>query len=391
MMNAPLTLVEWSRVNDVALDDDEVLAIEDSSAGIEVRHGKTAGHFTLRATHFVGTLVLPRRRITLLPKVPVGTLFELLGWVDRVAMGPIAPGELDPDVTRAMARTYVSVLEEALGRAGVLGEWLWLDQDASSFSGRIDWMHLFMRRFGVIPPIRVSKLELDEDSPLNRRLYAALDSVRRLLEPRDLPMERVRRLVRHFSNTTLVRRPEPARVDRRTLIFGRALTMADAILQSMSIRFEMGTRPVATFLADMNVLFESFLLGNMEAILETSSYRLRKHPRGFAFDEQGQLPLTPDGVLVGRDGRALAVIDAKYKAEVTQADLNQVMAYCTTSQVQHGILVVAGAQERVVAVRGSPLRIYVRSLALDGDASQVRSRIERLVEFLVTLVSGRSA
>ena len=86
------------------------------------------------------------------------------------------------------------------------------------------------------------------------------------------------------------------------------------------------------FLLDMPKLFEDFVtVALREAIVPMYGGRLDGQDRSH-FDEAEQVVLKPDIVWKIR-GSAVAVIDAKYKAEkpagYPNADLYQLLAYCT--------------------------------------------------------------
>src|ERR1039457_4770631 len=116
------------------------------------------------------------------------------------------------------------------------------------------------------------------------------------------------------------------------------------VLRATSVEHESGTVAVNGFLLDMPRLFEDFVTVALREALE-SAYGGRVDDQDQNhFDEAGQVRLRPDIVWKVR-GSAVAVIDAKYKAEkpagYPNADLYQLLAYCTVLGLRRGHLVYA--------------------------------------------------
>jgi 5-methylcytosine-specific restriction enzyme subunit McrC len=99
--------------------------------------------------------------------------------------------------------------------------------------------------------------------------------------------------------------------------------------------------------------------------------------------------MRPDFVLYGPDGRPCAVVDAKYKAErrggFPDADLYQMLAYCTALGLGEGHLVYAkgNAAHAAHTVRHAGIVIHQHALDLDqeppGLLADVRAVAGRLV------------
>ena len=102
--------------------------------------------------------------------------------------------------------------------------------------------------------------------------------------------------------------------------------------------------------------------------------------------------MSPDLVWYS-DGRPAAVIDAKYKAErpagFPDADLYQLLAYCTALQLRDGHLVYArgNERERRHTVRHAGVVIHAHTL----DLSAVPSDLLAQVDDLANRVAGTAA
>lgn len=100
-------------------------------------------------------------------------------------------------------------------------------------------------------------------------------------------------------------------------------------------------------------------------------------------DEQSLVPMRPDLVWL-QGSRVLAVADAKYKAEkpsgFPQADLYQMLAYCTALGLRSGHLIYARGNELPAQhhVINSPVEITCHALDLDLPPTQLLLQIDQL-------------
>ena len=89
-------------------------------------------------------------------------------------------------------------------------------------------------------------------------------------------------------------------------------------------------------------------------------------------------------------GSAVAVIDAKYKAEkpagYPNADLYQLLAYCTVLGLRSGHLVYAQGNEKPVrhVVRRSGIEIFSLAVDLDQDPDVLISHMRDLAQTIAS-------
>ena len=102
-------------------------------------------------------------------------------------------------------------------------------------------------------------------------------------------------------------------------------------------------------------------------------------------DEDANLPIRPDFVWL-EEGRPRIVADAKYKAEkpsgFPQADLYQMLAYCTVLGLPVGHLVYAKGNEdaREHVVRPAGVRIVANTLDLQAEPASLLRSVSGLVD-----------
>src|SRR6266566_7250772 len=134
-------------------------------------------------------------------------------------------------------------------------------------------------------------------------------------------------------------------------------------------------------------LFEDFITTALrEALVTTYGGRVQGQEWSY-LDEAGQVILRPDIVWKIR-GSAVAVIDAKYKAEkpagYPNADLYQMLAYCTALGLRNGHLVYAKGNEDPArhVVRRSGIEIFCHAVDLDQPPDLLLARMSDLATII---------
>jgi 5-methylcytosine-specific restriction enzyme subunit McrC len=211
---------------------------------------------------------------------------------------------------------------------------------------------------------------------------------RMLLVPRvdEESRRMLRRLLRDFADVSSIPRGDPipawlpARLNSR---YHAALRLAELVLRATSVEHAAGTVAVNGFLIDMPQLFQSFVTVALREALEgTYGGRLAAEPLHH-LDEAGRVRLYPD-IVWHIGGAPVAVIDAKYKAEkphgYPNADLYQLLAYCTVLGLRTGHLVYARGNEEATrhVVRGAGVEIVCHALDLDQPPDALLAAVRGL-------------
>jgi 5-methylcytosine-specific restriction enzyme subunit McrC len=175
----------------------------------------------------------------------------------------------------------------------------------------------------------------------------------------------LRRLMRDFANVTPLDRRDvipawqPTRLNAR---YHLALRVAELVLRAASAEQGSGDVAVNGFLLDMPKLFEDFVTVALREALVTVYGGQVDDQDPHPFDEAGQVRVFPD-IVWKLNGTAVPVADAKYKAEkpagYPNADLYQLLAYCTVLGLRSGHLIYAkgGEQPAHHVVHGSGIEI----------------------------------
>ncbi|AKL68313.1 McrC family protein [Streptomyces sp. Mg1] len=355
----------------------------------------TPGRWQLRAGSKVGAVSVDvpgggsgpvTVRVT--PKVPIARLFFLLGY-SLDPKGGWRGGQVDVGEHREVLPALAHAVERQTDRAlrqGLLQGYRATEESALVVRGRIREADQIRRRFGVVLPVEVAYDEYTTDIAENRILRAAVE---RLLRLPGVPREVRRRLLHQRARladvTPLVPgQPlpswQPSRLNTR---YQPALHLARAVLDGSSPEHVPGGLRIDGFLFDMNRLFEDFVtVALREALRGSDLTGALQDPHHL--DEEDAIRMKPDFVLYGPDGAPRAVADAKYKAEkrdgYPDADLYQMLAYCTALGLPKGHLVYAkgNAPHAAHRVRHAGIVLHQHALDLDREPATLLADIAAL-------------
>ncbi|MFC1442857.1 restriction endonuclease [Streptacidiphilus sp. N1-10] len=346
----------------------------------------------LKASSKVGSVTVSVRgydpvRLRIIPKVPIARLFFLLGY----ALNPKGWRD-DPtdaaahhELLPALAHSFERQTERAL-RQGLLQGYRRAEETALVLRGRIREAEQIRRRFGSSLPVEIAFDEFTTDIAENQLLKAAAE---RLLRLDGVPEPVRRRLLRHRASLIDITAPvrgdrlpgwRPSRLNVR---YQPALGLAELILRGSSVEHPAGAVRIEGFLFDMNRVFEDFVcVALREALPVGGSVELQAH--GIHLDDGRAVRMKPDLVWFDGTRHPLAVVDAKYKAEKPEgfpdADLYQLLAYCTALGLREGHLVYAkgNAEHGAHDVRNAGIRIHQHTLDLDQQPQLLLAEINEI-------------
>jgi 5-methylcytosine-specific restriction enzyme subunit McrC len=213
-----------------------------------------------------------------------------------------------------------------------------------------------------------------------------------LLVPRVGPesSRMLRRLLRDFADVRSIQRGDlvptwhPTRINAR---YHTALRLAELVLRATSAEHASGSVAINGFLLNTPQLFEDFVAVSLrEAILDSYGGRVVAQSRHH-LDEADSVELRPD-IVWRRTGEVIAVIDAKYKAEkpsgFPNADLYQLLAYCTVLGLRVGHLVYAAGNEQPAryVVRQARIEIVCHALNLSEPPTVLLAEISHLASVI---------
>ena len=250
--------------------------------------------------------------------------------------------------------TSFPVIAQALWRQteravyqGLLPGYVLVEESSQVLRGRLRESAQLHAHHGLPLPLEIRHDEFTTDIPENQILRTACE--RMLSVPRVDPESQrmLRRLLRDFGDVTVIPRGstsafgEPARLNAG---YHATLRIASLVLDATSVEHEAGNVAVNGFLLDMPLLFEQFVtVALREAI--TASFRRTRRVRSATTWTRLVRCRSGRNIVWKVGGTTAAVIDAKYKAEkpagYPNADLYQLLAYCTILGLPVGHLVYA--------------------------------------------------
>ena len=339
----------------------------------------------------VGAARIGDVEVVITPKLAIARLLFLVGYAQHGAAWrpedvalPEAPG-----LVPVMAQVLWRQTERAV-HLGLLPGYVTLEETSYVLRGRLREPAQLPRHHVLPVPLEIRHDEFTVDIAENQILRTACE---RMLQVPGVDAEsslRLRRLLRDFTDVTpLDRRDDvpawqPTRLNAR---YHTALRLAELVIRATSVEQGTGGVTVDGFLLDMPQLFEDFVtVALREALVAAYGGRVDDQDPHH-FDEAGQVLLRPD-IVWKRRGTALAVVDAKYKAEkpagYPNADLYQLLAYCTVLGLDRGHLVDAKGSEEPAhhVVRRSGTEIICHAVDLDSEPVVLLHQIQDLASHI---------
>jgi 5-methylcytosine-specific restriction enzyme subunit McrC len=170
--------------------------------------------------------------------------------------------------------------------------------------------------------------------------------------------------------------------------------LARLIVQRQALRDRTGAVLGAAFTVDMNHLFQRLVARLIGDETRRAGCDLQTEPRRYLAPG---VPIQPD-MVVRRDGRDLAVADAKYKtpdgaggAAADHADLYQMLAYCVSLGLPAGLLVYAAPQPLVAhSVRRANVRLEAVGVDLLASPAAIERELRAAARHLIDQAPGRA-
>jgi 5-methylcytosine-specific restriction enzyme subunit McrC len=331
--------------------------------------------------------------IRITPKVEIARLLFLLGYSAHGSTWQASTVELGmaDDLAPAIAAALWRQLARAIHQ-GLLPGYVTVEEASPVLRGRLRESAQLAARHGLPLPLEIQHDEFTVDIAENRILRTAAE--RMLTVPRvdDESRQMLRRLLRDFADISSIPRGDPIPDWQPTRLNTRyhvALRLAELVLRATSVEHATGIVAVSGFLLDMPQLFQDFVTVALREALEGAYGGYLAAEPLHHLDEAGHVRLYPDIVWhVG--GSPVAVIDAKYKAEKPRgypnADLYQLLAYCTVLGLRTGHLVYARGNEEPIrhVVRGAGVEVVCHALDLDQSPDALLAEVRRLAAAIAT-------
>ena len=367
----------------------------DSEAGryLSVTHLPDPGMWCVIAHGYVGSLVVDDMRILIRPKIRLENLFLLLevGLPEQAWRKEDFGYATHNDLLRSLVSFFARTLETTLAR-GLYRSYRNRNEDLKAIRGRIDFGRQ-LSRARLPMPVACRYGEFTADVIENRGLRAA---IRLSLRVPGVAMVDRRRLMRELIameevSDAAVRGDDLQRIHYTRLNdhYRPALGLARLLLDNLTLVDRRGAATAASFMVNMNDLFERFVTERLRRALRG---RLVVEGQKYDYLDVGQnVSIRPD--LRFRhpgSGSVTYVGDIKYKltgdAQGRSADYYQLLAYTTALDLPEGVLIYCrtegGKPAGEVTVRHAGKKLHVRAVDLSGSPSEVSEEIENLAGWI---------
>jgi len=370
-----------------------------ASGVVQVGWTDRPGWWEVAASNQIGVVVAGGVQVVIQPKLDINRLVFLMGYArhpdfwrdDHVRLDTAA------DLPEALTDAFVRLAKRALEQ-GLLKGYQTLEETLPVLRGRIREADQLRRRWGKGIPLEVRYDEYTVDIAENRLLLAAAEQLLRTPQVsarHRVGLQRLRLLLAdvtapvHGSVRPLW---TPSRLNAR---YAPALELAELVLDGRSFEQCVGDVVVSGYLFNMATIFEDFVTVALREALKPYGGRSRLQ-YATHLDEDAAVPVRPDFVWL-EQGRPRIVVDAKYKAEkpsgFPQADLYQMLAYCTVLGLPEGHLVYAKGNEDAHehVVRRAGVRIVTHALDLDVQPAELLATIATMVNALIRATTQETA
>jgi 5-methylcytosine-specific restriction enzyme subunit McrC len=387
-----LTLAEGAPSKAIPLPLSVAQAMAQSEVAL-VQPTLEPGIWQVAAARKVGAVKVGDLQVLIKPKIRIDRLIFLMGysrdpnfWRDHQVQV-----DMEKELPEALAEAFTRQATRALEQ-GLLHGYVETEESLSVLRGRLRVGDQIVRHHGRLIPLEVRFDEFTVDIAENQLLLAATLRLLRLPVPAG-PRRSLQRIRLLLSDVTPLGRGQvlpawrPTRLNRR---LQPALRLAEVVLAGNSFEHRVGEVQVSGFMFDMWRIFEDFVCVALREALApfggASSLQYRTH-----LDEARAIGMRPDFVW-SSGGAPRVVVDAKYKAEkyegFPQADLYQLLAYCTVLGLPTGHLVYAKGSESPGVHKIKGANVTVRQHAL--DLSQSRGELLARIDDLAAQMTGES-
>lgn len=391
---------ETSRV-DTLLDSRQLEILR--RARVDVRPDASPGMQTgsaweFRAGNYIGVFRCGDLNIVVRPRIPIDRVMFMVGYSLNSADWSTSPLPLSPgdDILGAIVPAFVRLTQHAI-RRGLLQGYRTREESSAAMQGRIRLADQVKARYGLPLPVEVTFDDFTDDIEENRLLKTAIG----LLWQMPLISGECRRdlgaLRPAFASVSsgwyrsgMVPPVNYTRLNQR---YRPAVELARLIIGSSLAEFSPGDRLGASFLVDMDQVFEGFLRAALRQALRLSETEWPDRSsanRALHLEESGQLQVHP-GLSWWRGRRCLFVGEARYAlpggdsvaSDGQQADIYRMLAYCAAADLPSGLLVYAGRgtlDPAVHRIRNTGKTIEVVSFDLEGSPEDTLSQVQALGE-----------
>src|SRR5450759_4435745 len=335
--------------------------------------------YRLRSKGWVGHIPVDGTIIVVRPKAPVASIFGMLEVAYKLKAFNILEGETAVESLEEIYERIASILAKRVNdrfRKGLYRGYLEKSEDLEYVRGRVDIRGNIRNALLTAPRLRCRYEELTADLEENRILLWALYLASRIGLTRDEVKRQVRQAYRNLIGAVSLE-PRSARdcigrfYHRLNDDYKPMHGLCRFLIEHAGPGTNIGSHEFLPFSVDMPKLFEEFVA---EWLDEKLPEKLKvDHQFHVQLNANADLSFRIDLVLRDRmSGRALAVIDVKYKIaeQPSESDIQQVVAYAVELGVSRAHLVYPFSLSQPVEVKIGNVKVSTIGIDLSHPFSE---------------------
>lgn len=352
------------------------------------------GYYVLAARQYVGDILVGDTQIRIRSeKASMVNLFWMLTYAyDLPEFRDQTSAYRDEDSLFEFLVAIWAAQVECLVRRGIYCSYRRRQDDQPRLRGKLEMAQQVRRN--LVHPERFAVQWADHtpdllENRLLKHVSLRLASVRYVRQPR--LSQRLRRAYAAFDQVQYApirsRHFEQVRYNRLNQHYRAPLALAQLLWQHLSVRNESGQVPFATYLFDLNVLFERFIAAYLKEVLRGKEVQVREKYRSPL--DRDRLENAEMDVVLLRDDDPVLVLDTKYKGyggSPARTDLTQIYTYCQTMAVQQGVILYPSAAHLYDRRRMTGVDVTVLGVGLAGSLERVKTRLCALTTHLIELI-----
>lgn len=339
------------------------------------------------AKQYVGAIVLSDLRIIIEPKVTVQNLFYMLTYAHDLA--DLRHEAIDLAASDDLFEFIVVIFlrqVERLVQRGIYRTYVTEEENQPFLRGRLLLADHLQRNAMHVQRFYQRTNEFTADVLENRILRFTLGLLSRLKYSDPNLRQQVRRVASAFTevNFAPIAPSDCDRVvyTRLNAAYRTRINLARLLIQHLSLEGHAGSTQFASYLLDMNKVFELFVTRFLsDHFANDASIQVMIQPNIW-LDTDHQEKGIPD-IVLRRNGHPYMVLDTKYKrfgGKPDEADRNQMVTYCHTMGLSRGILIYAG--DRLVQYEATfkDIILSAQALALDDKLDAFKTHCQQFAQ-----------
>jgi 5-methylcytosine-specific restriction enzyme subunit McrC len=341
-----IRLIEYQDwVGDLS-DEDAKYVLLQLSPKVAIRRRVQDGLYVLNPNQFVGVVTLPsERRLESHPKVPLRNLFYMLAIAFDLPSpfrDQTAKFERLDEILEFVVSFFAELVEKRIDE-GLYRSYVEQENNLPTIRGRIEFAEDLRRNYVMRHRTYCRYDEFSWDIPENQVIRQVLHllggwgfgrELRLRLHGLDVALSEVTPAVLTLSSLNRFQ------YNRFNEDYRQIHQFCRLFLEGASLSEESGPFDFQTFLVDMDKLFERFVT---QVLRERAGTHTTVEDQVSTHLGQEQKVLMRPDIIVSEEGTVVLVADSKYKrlepSEFKNHDIYQMLAYCTATRVQRGLLI----------------------------------------------------